>query len=79
MLCSRNCLDLLTELLLAGVSVELELAEVVSVLLAGPRSSQPLVHVQLLQLLRLHVLPHTKEAVPGHFGQGTVLPQAARL
>lgn len=77
--CCQNRLDLLTELLLAGISVELELAEVVGVLLAGPRSSQPLVHVQLLQLLRHHVFPHTKEAVSGHFGKGAVLPEAARL
>lgn len=51
-------LDILTQVLLAGISVEFKFAEVVGVLLPSPGSSQPLVHVQLLQLLRLHIFPH---------------------
>lgn len=73
------CFNILTKLLLAGVSVEFQFAEVVGVLLSSPGSSHPLIHVQLLQLFWLHFFPHTHEAIPGHLGQRTVLPEAARL
>lgn len=66
-------------MLLAGISVEFKFTEVVGVLLSSPGSSHPLVHVQLLQLFRLHFFPHTYEAILGHLGQRTVLPEAARL
>lgn len=68
-----------TELLLAGVSVKFQLVEVVSVLLSRPRSSTQLVHVHLLQFFWLHLFPNTYETILGHFGERTVLSQAAGL
>ena len=63
----------------ADRSVEIEFAEVVVVVLAGPGSREPLVRRMVLWAGPLPLLPHMHDAGPGHPGQGPVLPQPAGL
>ena len=69
----------LTQLLAADGVVQVELAEVVVVVLAGPGAREPLVGLLVLGPGPLPLLPHQHDAGPGHAGQGPVLPQTAGL
>lgn len=75
----RFLLHFLTKMLFAGISVEFQFVEVVSVLLSRPGSSAQLIRVQLLQLFWIHFFPHTNETILGHLGQRVMLPKAACL
>lgn len=70
----RSLESFLTKMLFAGISVEFQFVEVVSVLLSRPGSSAQLVRVQLLQLFWIHFFPHTNETILGHLGQRAMLP-----